>query len=85
VARWCDPAFDRLRETAEAVTGDPTAAWQRTFAHMQAAVPAIFLAAPANQVAVHTRYANVQILPIKAWLNVWRWRVRPEAALPRDR
>lgn len=85
VARWCDPAFDRLREAAEAVTGDPTAAWQRTFAHMQAAVPAIFLAAPANQVAVHTRYANVQILPIKAWLNVWRWRVRPEAALPRDR
>jgi peptide/nickel transport system substrate-binding protein len=85
VARWCDPTFDRLREAAEAVTGDPTAAWQRAFAHMQAAVPAIFFAAPANQVAVHTRYANVQILPIKAWLNVWRWRVRPEAALPRDR
>jgi peptide/nickel transport system substrate-binding protein len=85
VARWCDPAFDRLRSTAEAVIGDPTAAWERAFARMQAEVPAIFLAAPANQAAVHTRYANVQILPVRAWLSVWRWRVRPEAALPRDR
>lgn len=85
VARWCDPVFDSLRAAAAETTGDPTAAWQRAFLRMQAAAPAIFLAAPTNQVAVHRRYANVQILPLKSWLNVWRWRVRPEAALPRDR
>ncbi len=85
VARWCDPAFDTLRLAAETTAGDPTAAWQRAFARMRTASPAIFLAAPTNQVAVHRRYANVEILPLKAWLSIWRWRVRPEAALPRDR
>lgn len=85
VARWCDPDFDRLREAAEATVGDATVAWQRALGRMRDALPAIFLAAPANQVVVHRRYANVQILPVKAWLNVWRWRVRPEGALPRDR
>ena len=43
------------------------------------------LAAPMNQVAVHARYANVQIWPTKSWLSLWQWRVRPDAALPRDR
>ncbi|MDZ4258626.1 MAG: peptide ABC transporter substrate-binding protein [Gemmatimonadales bacterium] len=85
VARWCDPVFDSLRAAAAEMTGDPTAAWQRAFLRMKEVAPAIFLAAPTNQVAVHRRFANVQILPLRSWLNVWRWRVRPEAALPRDR
>jgi hypothetical protein len=47
--------------------------------------PAIFLAAPVNLVAVNTRYDNVAVLPVRQWLALWQWRVRPGAELARDR
>lgn len=82
--RWCDPTFDRLLATAESAP-DPVAAYRAALTRMASEVPAIVLAAPLNQVAVHRRYANVQIWPAKSWLSLWQWRVRPDAALPRDR
>ncbi|MBL0180080.1 MAG: peptide ABC transporter substrate-binding protein [Gemmatimonadetes bacterium] len=82
--RWCDPTFDRLLANAE-TSPDPVASYRAAFARMAIEVPAIILAAPLNQVAVHTRYANVQLWPAKSWLSLWQWRVRPDAALPRDR
>jgi len=82
--RWCDPTFDRLLQSAE-TAADPTAAYRAALSRMAAEVPAIFLAAPVNQVAIHSRYTDVQILPAKSWLSLWRWRVRLDAALPRDR
>ena len=82
--RWCDPTFDRLLASAE-TAANPVAAYRTALARMAREVPAIVLAAPLNQVAVHRRYANVQIWPAKSWLSLWQWRVRPEAALARDR
>jgi peptide/nickel transport system substrate-binding protein len=82
--RWCDPTFDRLLASAE-TAADPVAAYRAALTRMAGEVPAIVLAAPPNQVAVHRRFANVQIWPAKSWLSLWQWRVRPDAALPRDR
>lgn len=82
--RWCDPTFDRLLQTAESAA-DPVTAYRAVLARMAEEVPAIFLAAPLNQVAVHKRYSGVQIWPAKSWLSLWRWRVNPDAALLRDR
>lgn len=82
--RWCDPTFDRLLAGAE-TAADPIAAYRAALARMASEVPAIVLAAPLNQVAVHRRYTNVQVWPTKSWLSLWQWRVRPDAALPRDR
>ena len=50
-----------------------------------ALVPAIVLAAPLNQVALQNRYSNVLFWPVKSWSSLWQWRVRSDAALPRDR
>lgn len=82
--RWCDPTFDRLLAQAETAR-DPVTAYRAALARIGSEVPAIVLAAPLNQVAVHRRYSNVQIWPAKSWLSLWQWRVRPDAALPRDR
>ena len=61
VAHWCDPEFDQLVSTA-VLKGDP-AAWRSAFARMSADHPAVFLAAPVNLVAVHTRFDNVDGAP----------------------
>ena len=83
-ARWCDSTFDRL--TATALTAkDQVGAWRAVLTRMASERPAIFVAAPGNQIAVHRRYDDVVIWPSRAWLSLWQWRVRPDAALPRDR
>jgi hypothetical protein len=84
VAHWCDSTFDQLT-TAATSAANQAAAWRGVLARMTALHPAIFLAAPRKQVAVHRRYDNVIIWPSHAWLSLWQWRVRPDAALPRDR
>ena len=83
-ARWCDSTFDRL-VSAATTAKDPVGAWRAVLTRMSSQHPAIFVAAPTNAVAVHTRFDNVTIWPSHAWLSLWQWRVRPEAALPRDR
>jgi peptide/nickel transport system substrate-binding protein len=83
-AHWCDPTFDKLVSAALAAKDQP-AAWRAAYARMSTERPAIFMAAPANTIAVHTRFDNAIIWPSHSWLSIWQWRVRPEAALPRDR
>lgn len=83
VARWCDPAFDRLVQAA-ITASDPVKAWRAALARMTSDHPAIFLAAPVDLVAISRRYDNVSVLPVRPWLSLWQWRVRPGAALPRD-
>ena len=82
-ARWCDSTFDQM-VTAATLARDQAGAWRKVLARMTAMHPAIFLAAPGNQVAVHRRFDNVVIWPSHAWLSLWQWRVRPGAALARD-
>ncbi|MEP6590054.1 MAG: peptide ABC transporter substrate-binding protein [Gemmatimonadota bacterium] len=84
VGHWCDPEFDRRLRAAESST-KPLAAWGAVLSRMTAWHPAIFLMAPVNVIAVHQRLTNVTIWPSKSWRSLWLWRVRPEAALPRDR
>ena len=83
-AHWCDSTFDRLVAAASSAKDQP-AAWRSVLSRMASQHPAIFIAAPGNIVAVHRRYDNVIIWPSRAWLSLWQWRVRPAAALPRDR
>jgi peptide/nickel transport system substrate-binding protein len=82
--RWCDSTFDRLLHSATLAKDQP-AAWRAVLQRMTSQHPAVFLAAPGNQVAVHKRFDNVIIWPSRPWLSLWQWRVRPDAALPRDR
>jgi len=83
-AGWCDSTFDRLVGVASSAKDQP-AAWRAVLSRMASQHPAIFIAAPSSIVAVHRRYNNVIIWPSRAWLSLWQWRVRPDAALPRDR
>jgi peptide/nickel transport system substrate-binding protein len=83
-AHWCDSTFDHLIAAAT-VAKDQPAAWRSVLTRMASQHPAIFVASPSNAVAVHRRYDNVTIWPSRAWLSLWQWRVRPEAALLRDR
>ena len=83
-AHWCDSTFDHLVANA-VVARDQPAAWRAVLARMASLHPAVFIAAPGSIVAVHRRYDNVIIWPSRAWLSLWQWRVRPDAALPRDR
>jgi peptide/nickel transport system substrate-binding protein len=84
VGRWCDPEFDRLLAGAESAA-DPIAAYRSALERMAAWQPAIAIATPLNLVAVHDRYDNAIVRPVRAWTDLWKWRVRPGAALPRDR
>lgn len=84
VARICDPTFDRLVRAAD-TAADPLAAYGAAFARLAAVRPAIGLVAPTNTVGVHARFANVVIRPVSAWTDLWRWTVRPDQLLPRDR
>lgn len=84
VGHWCDPTFDQLLRAAS-TSARPVPAWGRVLARQASQHPAVFLAAPVNTVALHQRFANVTIWPAHGWRSLWQWRVRPEAALPRDR
>jgi peptide/nickel transport system substrate-binding protein len=84
VAHWCDPVFDSLRSVAETAP-DGIAAWRAVLDRMASQYPAIFIAAPANVVAVHRRFDRAEVMPVKQWIALWQWRVRPGADLPRDR
>ena len=83
-AHWCDPAFDQLVDAALR-SSKPVDAWRSVLKRMADQHPAAFLAAPSNVVAVHTRYDNVTVLPVRQWLSLWQWRVKTSAALARDR
>lgn len=83
VGHWCDPEFDRLRDAAPSAV-DPDVAFRSALVRFGEWRPAIPFA-PANRVVVHRRYDNVIVRPSRAWTELWRWRIRPGAELPRDR
>jgi len=83
-AHWCDATFDKLFATAITAKDQP-AAWKAVLDRMASQHPAIFIAAPPNPVAVHRRFDNVITWANRPWLSLWQWRVRPEAAIARDR
>ncbi|MEO5826717.1 MAG: ABC transporter substrate-binding protein [Gemmatimonadales bacterium] len=83
-ARWCNPEFDRLLANAM-IDKDPVPGYRAALAHMARETPAAFLAAPYNNIALHSRFENVQVWPVKSWTSLWQWRVRRGAELPRDR
>ncbi|HEY4321084.1 MAG TPA: ABC transporter substrate-binding protein [Gemmatimonadales bacterium] len=83
-AHWCDATFDQLVQRA-LTARDQAAAWRDVLTRMSSQRPAIFIAAPGNPIAVNSRYDNVILWPSHTWLSLWQWRVRPGAALPRDR
>lgn len=84
VGHWCDERFDRLLDAA-GTDPDPVEGYRRALARMGEWRPAVTVAAPINIIAVHARFANVIAHPIKTWTDLWQWRVRPGAELPRDR
>jgi peptide/nickel transport system substrate-binding protein len=83
--RYCNPVVDSLLSRAQ-LEGKNAPRLYRDAARVIAAdAPAIFLAAPVSGVAVHRRFTRVRIRPESAWADLWRWALRPELALERDR
>ncbi|HEU4698813.1 MAG TPA: ABC transporter substrate-binding protein [Gemmatimonadales bacterium] len=85
VAAYCDPRVDSLMTRAIVTRGDPAPLWREALRQIEADAPAAFLYAPTFVYAVHARYEHATLRPDSPWANVWRWSVRPGAALPRDR
>ena len=84
VAHWCDPTFDRLVRAAVTSRG-AAGNWRAVLDRMANQHPAAFLAAPPPVAAVHTRLDNALIMPVRQWLYLWQWHIRPGAAIARDR
>jgi peptide/nickel transport system substrate-binding protein len=85
VSHYCNPAFDSLIARAGGSRGNAPALWRRAVATLAEDLPAIFLAAQVFVVPVHRRFVGVVVRPESLWADVWRWRIAPGAALPRDR
>jgi len=84
VAQYCNPAVDSLLERAIAGRGDARRTWREVVRTINEDAPAVFVYAPVTAMAVHRRYADVEVRPESWWSSLWRWRVRPGERLPRD-
>jgi peptide/nickel transport system substrate-binding protein len=85
--RYDNPAFDRLVEqaTSAATPRQARAFWQGAVATINADAPAIFLFAPDNVAAFHSRVADVRIRP-DSWAALLRtWRIPSDRLIDRDR
>jgi peptide/nickel transport system substrate-binding protein len=86
--RYDNPAFDRLVERAAsgAVTREQSKiAWRQAIDTINADAPAIFLFAPDNVAAIHSRVADVRIRPDSWWALVRTWRIPSDRLIDRDR
>ncbi len=86
--KYTNPRFDAL-VTATASGTDPESyrqTWGEALRVIQRDWPAIWMLT-LNQVSVvHSRFENVVVRPDQNWgATIWRWRVRPDNMLPRDR
>lgn len=83
---YSNPTFDRLVASAsdEFDRARALALWHQAINVIDADAPAIWVYAPAAVVAVHQRLEDVVLRPDlwPAWL--WKWRVKPDALIPRD-
>ncbi len=85
VASWCNPAFDSLLSLAERSQERPVALYRQAMTVAREDMPAAFMAAPPQLIAVHRRYDHVRIRPEALWLSLREWTVKPDQMLPRDR
>jgi peptide/nickel transport system substrate-binding protein len=84
VAHYCDPRVDTLLARVSSGRGDPRALWDRVLRIIAADVPAVFIYATESVALIQRRFEDVTLRPDSPWADVWRWRFRQEAALPRD-
>jgi peptide/nickel transport system substrate-binding protein len=84
VGQYCNPQVDSLMERAITGRGDVRRLWRDAVRAVNQDVPAVFVFAPANAMAVHRRFANAVIRPEGWWSGLWRWRITPGQQLPRD-
>ncbi len=86
--RYVNPAFDRLVDRTVASAGNRAAArraWRSAIELLNQDAPAIFLFAPDNVAAVHSRVTAVTIRP-DSWLALLRtWRIPADQLTDRDR
>ncbi len=86
--RYDNPLFDSLLAATSRGTDAEQIrqTWKRAFRVIQNDWPAIWMLAPFQVSAVHTRLENVFVRPDQNWgATMWQWRVRPDQMLPRDR
>jgi peptide/nickel transport system substrate-binding protein len=86
--RYFNPAFERAVERASLSGGSPDgvqAAWREAFRILNDDIPGVWLFAPANNAAVHSRVENVRIRPDSWWALAWTWRIPPDRQIDRDR
>jgi peptide/nickel transport system substrate-binding protein len=86
--RYSNPRFDSLLAATSRGTDAEQIrqTWMSAFSVIQNDWPAIWMLAPFQVSAVHTRLENVFVRPDQNWgATIWQWRVRPDQMLPRDR
>ena len=85
VSHYCDPAVDSLLSTAIVTQGNAAPMFVDALSRIEQDAPATFLYAPLEVIAVHKRYAEVELRDGSPWLMLWHWHVRRGQDLPRDR
>lgn len=85
VSHYCDAGVDSLMLAAQLQPAQSGELWAAAMQRLEAGAPAAFLYAPYDVVAIHRRFEDVELRSDSPWLMIWKWRVRPGAALPRDR
>ena len=86
--RYDNPAYDQLVERAAGgvITREQArVTWRRAIETINDDAPAIFLFAPDNVAAIHSRVADVKIRPDSWWALVRTWRIPPDRLIDRDR
>jgi peptide/nickel transport system substrate-binding protein len=82
-ARYCDPEVDSLYSAAIA-SMKPGPIWRQALSKIAEDAPAIWVYTLTFVALVHRRFDHVTIRPQSTWIDLWRWRLRAGAELPRD-
>ncbi len=77
VAQYCNPIVDSLLTAAQSRRVDALQTYRAAVRTIVADVPAVFLFAPVNPVAIRSRFANIALRPDSPWASLWRWTIRP--------
>ena len=86
--KYSNPRFDSLVTATTSGTGPESIrqTWREALRVIQQDWPAIWMLTLTQVSGVHSRFENVVVRPDQNWgATIWRWRVRPDQLLPRDR
>lgn len=83
MGRYCDPVVDSLYEAA-IVAANPGPIWRQALSRIADDAPAVFVYTTTSVALVQRRFEKVSIRSQSTWLDLWKWRLRAGAALPRD-